>query len=45
VIEVFPDPPAKVARFHAKQDLNFTLLADVDHAVTERYGVWAEKSM
>ncbi|MEA2357872.1 MAG: thioredoxin-dependent peroxiredoxin, partial [Solirubrobacteraceae bacterium] len=28
-----------------KRDLNFTLLADEDHAVSERYGVWGEKSM
>ena len=27
------------------QGLGFTLLADEDHAVCERYGVWAEKSM
>src|SRR6266516_4852920 len=25
--------------------LGFTLLADSDHAVAERYGVWIEKSM
>ena len=45
VIGVSPDAEAKVKRFHEKQSLNFTLLADADHAVTERYGVWAEKSM
>ncbi len=45
VIGVSPDPVAKVKRFHDRQDLNFTLLADADHAVCERYGVWAEKSM
>ena len=28
-----------------KYDLDFTLLADPDHAVAEAYGVWAEKSM
>jgi peroxiredoxin Q/BCP len=45
VLGVSPDPVAKVKRFHAKYDLDFTLLADADHAVAERYGVWAEKSM
>jgi peroxiredoxin Q/BCP len=45
VLGVSPDPVAKVKRFHDKQSLNFTLLADEDHAVAERYGVWAEKSM
>ncbi len=39
------DPAAKVKRFHDKQSLNFTLLADADHAVCEHYGVWGEKSM
>ena len=32
-------------RFKASHDLPFTLLADVDHAVAEKYGVWAEKQM
>ena len=34
-----------VKKFHDKQALNFTLLADEDHAVCDAYGVWAEKSM
>lgn len=45
VLGVSPDPVAKVKRFHDGQGLNFTLLADEDHAVCEAYGVWAEKSM
>lgn len=45
VLGVSPDPVAKVKKFHAKYDLDFTLLADPDHAVAERYGVWIEKSM
>ena len=45
VIGVSPDPVAKVKRFHDKRDLDFTLLADADHAVCERYGVWVHKSM
>ncbi len=45
VIGVSPDPVAKVKTFHAKRDLNFTLLADDDHAVCEKYGVWVQKSM
>jgi peroxiredoxin Q/BCP len=45
VLGVSPDSPAKVKRFHDKRSLNFTLLADEDHAVAERYGVWVEKSM
>jgi thioredoxin-dependent peroxiredoxin len=45
VIGVSPDSVAAVKRFHDKQSLNFTLLADEDHAVCDAYGVWGEKSM
>ena len=45
VLGASPDPVAKVKRFHDKKDLNFTLLADADHAVCDLYGVWGEKSM
>jgi peroxiredoxin Q/BCP len=45
VLGVSPDPVTKVKKFHDKHDLNFTLLADEDHAVCEAFGVWAEKSM
>jgi len=45
VLGVSPDPVEKIKKFHDKQSLNFTLLADEDHAVAEQYGVWAEKSM
>jgi peroxiredoxin Q/BCP len=34
---------ASKARFKAKYDLPFTLLADPDHQVAEAYGVWVEK--
>jgi peroxiredoxin Q/BCP len=45
VLGVSPDPVDAVKKFHAEQGLNFTLLADADHAVCDRYGVWGEKSM
>jgi thioredoxin-dependent peroxiredoxin len=45
VLGASPDPVARVKRFHDKQGLNFTLLADEDHSVAEAYGVWDEKSM
>ena len=32
-------------KFADKHALGFTLLADADHAVAERYGTWVEKSM
>ena len=33
------------AKFASKYGLTFPLLADEDHAVMEKYGVWQEKSM
>jgi peroxiredoxin Q/BCP len=45
VIGVSPDPVKAVHKFHDRKGLNFTLLADEDHEVSERYGVWVEKSM
>jgi thioredoxin-dependent peroxiredoxin len=45
VLGVSPDPVKAVKKFHDGQHLNFTLLADEDHAVCDLYGVWAEKSM
>jgi len=44
VLGVSPDPVARVKAFHDKHAMNFTLLADADHAVAERYGAWVEKS-
>ena len=44
VLGVSPDTVEDVKRFHGKQGLNFTLLADADHAVAEQYGTWGEKS-
>lgn len=40
VLGVSPDPYPRLARFEEKQDLNFDLLSDEDHAVTESYGCW-----
>jgi peroxiredoxin Q/BCP len=45
VIGVSPDPVNAVQKFAGKFDLDFTLLADADHSVAERYGTWVEKSM
>jgi peroxiredoxin Q/BCP len=45
VIGISPDPVARVKKFHAGQSLNFTLLADEDHAVCDAFGTWVEKSM
>jgi peroxiredoxin Q/BCP len=44
VLGVSPDTEASHASFKAKHGLPFTLLADPDHEVAERYGVWVEKN-
>jgi thioredoxin-dependent peroxiredoxin len=44
VFGISPDPVADVKAFADKFELDF-LLADEDHAVCEKYGVWVEKSM
>ena len=44
VLGVSPDDESSHVRFRKKHDLPFTLLADTDHAVSEQYGVWGEKS-
>ncbi|MFK3866301.1 thioredoxin-dependent thiol peroxidase [Pseudoalteromonas rhizosphaerae] len=43
VLGISPDTPKKLTNFTNKQDLNFTLLADEEHAVCEAYGVWQLK--
>ena len=45
VLGVSPDDEASHRRFKEKYGLPFTLLADEDHAVAERYGVWGERTM
>ena len=45
VLGVSPDDVKSHCKFINKFDLNFELLADTDHAVSEAYGVWVEKSM
>lgn len=45
VIGVSPDEVAKHKKFEGKYDLPFTLLADPELKIIEKYGVWGEKSM
>ena len=45
VLGVSPDSETSHVKFKRKYGLPFTLLADEDHAVSEAYGVWVEKSM
>lgn len=43
VIGVSPDDHASHEKFAGKQELNFPLIADTDHAIINDYGVWGEK--
>jgi peroxiredoxin Q/BCP len=43
VLGVSPDSERRHVKFKEKYDLPFTLLADTEHEVAERYGVWGEK--
>jgi peroxiredoxin Q/BCP len=45
VLGVSRDSATRHVKFKDKYGLPFTLLADEDHAVSEAYGVWVEKSM
>jgi peroxiredoxin Q/BCP len=45
VIGVSPDEVAKHKKFENKYDLPFTLIADSELKIIEKYGVWGEKSM
>jgi peroxiredoxin Q/BCP len=43
VLGVSPDDERRHLRFKEKYGLPFTLLADPEHEVADRYGVWGEK--
>jgi thioredoxin-dependent peroxiredoxin len=45
VLGVSCDSVASHSKFATKHGLTFPLLADEDHAVAEKYGVWVEKNM
>jgi peroxiredoxin Q/BCP len=45
VIGVSPDDAKKHCKFKEKYGLPYTLVADTDHAVAERYGVWDQKTL
>jgi peroxiredoxin Q/BCP len=44
VLGVSPDDEKSHVKFKDKYELPFALLADVDHTVSEEYGVWGERS-
>jgi len=45
VIGISPDKPTSHAKFKAKYNLPFMLLADPETAVLKTWGAWGEKSM
>ena len=45
ILGISPDGVESHCKFASKYGLEFTLLADENHAVAEKYGVWVEKSM
>jgi thioredoxin-dependent peroxiredoxin len=45
ILGVSPDSVKSHAKFKAKYELPYTLLADTEHEIAEKYGVWKEKRM
>jgi len=45
VLGVSVDNDIQHRKFKEKHELNFPLIADVDHELVEAFGVWQEKSM
>ena len=45
ILGVSPDSPKSHAKFKAKYALPFSLLADENHEVCDKYGVWGDKKL
>lgn len=45
IVGISTDSVTSHKKFKEKYNLPFSLLADTDHQVCEKYGVWAEKKM
>ncbi len=45
VLGVSPDEVKKHKKFEEKFDLPFTLIADPEHNIIDKYGVWGEKQL
>jgi len=43
VLGISPDAVKRLPKFIEKEQLNFTLLSDEDHAVADAFGVWGPK--
>lgn len=44
ILGISPDSVKSHQKFRKKYHLPFTLLADLDHKVAEKYGLWVEKT-
>ena len=45
VLGISPDDEKKHKKFEAKFNLPFTLIADPEHKIIDKYGVWGEKKL
>lgn len=45
VVGISPDDEKKHKKFEKKFSLPFTLIADTDHTILDKYGVWGQKEM
>ncbi|WP_305425298.1 thioredoxin-dependent thiol peroxidase [Photobacterium leiognathi] len=45
VLGISIDPVKRLPKFIERDNLNFTLLSDEDHAVAEQFGVWGLKNL
>lgn len=45
VLGISPDEEKKHKKFEAKYNLPFTLIADADHKIIDKYGVWGQKQL
>ena len=45
VLGVSPDEEKKHKKFEAKYNLPFTLIADANHTIIDKYGIWGEKQI
>jgi peroxiredoxin Q/BCP len=43
VLGISPDSSMRLKKFEARDELNFTLLADEEHKVADAFGVWGLK--
>lgn len=45
IIGISPDEAKKHKKFEAKYQLPFTMIADTNHAIIDKFGVWGEKQL